>query len=144
MAGRPSPPCHQGTVGYFGWCDVVACAPDDETILFYGGVALERSTDGGSTWSSLPVHADQHAAVFAPSNSNVVYFANDGGVWRSDNKGATVRKVSNGLVSPSFTTSASGGRSATSSAAARRTTPPTTPQAASPGGRCGPTTAAGS
>ena len=91
-----------GHGGYFGWCDVIACAPDDETIVIYGGVALERSTDGGSTWSSLPVHADQHAAVFAPSNSNVAYFANDGGVWRSDNKGATVRKVSNGLVITQF------------------------------------------
>lgn len=91
-----------GHGGHFGWCDVIACAPDDENILFYGGVGLERSTNGGSTWSSLPVHADQHAAVFAPSNSSIVYFANDGGVWRSDDKGATVRKVSNGLVITQF------------------------------------------
>jgi photosystem II stability/assembly factor-like uncharacterized protein len=91
-----------GHGGYFGWCDVIACAPDDEAIIFYGGVGLERSVDGGSTWSSLPVHADQHAAVFAFSNSNIVYFANDGGVWRSDDKGATVRKVSNGLVITQF------------------------------------------
>ena len=91
-----------GHGGYFGWCDVIACAPDDESILFYGGVALERSADGGTTWSSLPVHADQHAAVFAPSNSSVMYFANDGGTWRSDDKGATVRKVSNGLVITQF------------------------------------------
>lgn len=91
-----------GHGGYFGWCDVIACAPDDESILLYGGVGLERSTDGGASWSSLPVHADQHAAVFAPSNSSVVYFANDGGVWRSNDKGATVNKVSNGLVITQF------------------------------------------
>lgn len=91
-----------GHGGYFGWCDVIACAPDDESILFYGGVALERSTDGGGSWSSLPVHADQHAAVFAPSNSSIVYFANDGGVWRSNDKGASVTKVSNGLVITQF------------------------------------------
>jgi photosystem II stability/assembly factor-like uncharacterized protein len=91
-----------GHGGFFGWCDVIACAPDDEQILFYGGVALERSTDGGTTWTSLPVHADQHAAVFAPANSYVVYFANDGGVWRSNDKGATMRKVSNGLVITQF------------------------------------------
>lgn len=91
-----------GHGGYFGWCDVIACAPDNESILFYGGVGLERSTDGGATWSSAPMHADQHAAVFAPSDSNVVYFANDGGVWRSGDKGATVRKVSNGLVVTQF------------------------------------------
>jgi photosystem II stability/assembly factor-like uncharacterized protein len=91
-----------GHGGYFGWCDVIGCAPDDETIIFYGGVGLERSTDGGTTWSGLPVHSDQHAATFAPSNSNIIYFANDGGVWRSDNKGAGVRKVSNGLVITQF------------------------------------------
>jgi photosystem II stability/assembly factor-like uncharacterized protein len=88
--------------GYNGWCDVVACAPDDEKILFSGGVSLDRTADGGTTWSSLPVHADQHAVVFAPSNPNVVYFANDGGVYRSDDKGATVRKASNGLVITQF------------------------------------------
>src|SRR5207245_3875499 len=87
-----------GHGGWFGWCDVIACAPDDESILIYGGVDLERSTDGGTSWSTLPMHADQHAAVFAPSNSNVVYFANDGGLWRSDDKGATVRKVRNGVL----------------------------------------------
>jgi hypothetical protein len=91
-----------GHGGFFGWCDVIACAPDNESILFYGGIGLERSTNGGSTWSGLPVHADQHAAVFAHSNSNIVYFANDGGVWRSSDKGATVRKVSNGLVVTQF------------------------------------------
>ena len=88
--------------GYFGWCDVVAVAPNDEAVLIYGGVSLQRSTNGGSTWTYLSVHADQHAAVFAPSNPNVVYFANDGGVWRSDDKGATVRKASNGLVITQF------------------------------------------
>jgi photosystem II stability/assembly factor-like uncharacterized protein len=61
-----------GHSGFFGWCDVIACAPDDEQILF------------------------------APSNSNVVYFANDGGIWHSNDKGATVRKVSNGLVITQF------------------------------------------
>ena len=91
-----------GGDGYFGWCDVIACAPDDELILFYGGVSLQLSTDGGSTWSGEPVHADQHAAVFAPSNTSIVYFANDGGMWRSDDKGATVNKLSNGLVITQF------------------------------------------
>lgn len=93
-----------GTHGnYFGgWCDVIACAPDDEQIIFWGGVDLDRTANGGTTWSTLPVHADQHAVVFAPSNTKVVYMATDGGVWRSDDKGATVRKVSNGLVITQF------------------------------------------
>jgi photosystem II stability/assembly factor-like uncharacterized protein len=88
--------------GYNGWCDVVACAPDNEQILFSGGVGMDRTTDGGTTWSGLAVHGDQHALVFAPSNSSILYIANDGGVYRSDDKGASVRKVSNGLVITQF------------------------------------------
>jgi photosystem II stability/assembly factor-like uncharacterized protein len=40
--------------------------------------------------------------IFAPSDTNIVYFANDGGVYRSDDKGATVRQVSHGLVITQF------------------------------------------
>jgi hypothetical protein len=87
---------------YAGWCDVVACAPDNESILFWGGVSLDYTANGGTSWTSQPVHADQHVAVFAPSNTSVVYIANDGGVWRSNDKGATISKVSNGLVITQF------------------------------------------
>src|SRR5688572_3596811 len=39
-----------------------------------GGVGIERSTNGGGTWIGLPtLHADHHVAVFAPSNTNIVY-----------------------------------------------------------------------
>jgi hypothetical protein len=48
------------------------------------------------------VHADQHAVVFAPSNSNIVYIVNDGGVYRSTDKGNSVDDVSNGLVITQF------------------------------------------
>jgi photosystem II stability/assembly factor-like uncharacterized protein len=93
-----------GTHGTFypGWCDEVAVAPDNENILFWGGASLDRTSDGGANWRSLPVHADQHVVAFAPSNSNIVYFANDGGVWRSADKGETVEKASNGLVITQF------------------------------------------
>ena len=94
------PGSHGGFYG--GWCDVIAVAPDNESILLWGGVGLDRTGNGGTTWTGLPVHSDQHAVVFAPSNLNVVYVANDGGVWRSDDQGATIRKVSNGLVITQF------------------------------------------
>lgn len=86
------PGTHGGN--YPGWCDLVGAAPDDEDVLFWGGISLDRTANGGTNWTSLPVHADQHGVAFAPSNSNIVYFVNDGGVYRSNDKGATVQKVS--------------------------------------------------
>ena len=67
-------------------------------MVVAGGVDLHRSTNGGSTWSfisywnstqfPLPeVHADQHAIVSRPGNSNEVIFGNDGGVYYSSNTG---------------------------------------------------------
>lgn len=72
----PTPPSNVFT----GWAGVIAVTPADENVLIWGCASLAVSTDGGSTWTGKGVHSDQHVAVFAPSNSNIVYFANDGGV----------------------------------------------------------------
>ncbi len=92
-----------GDAGYDEWTNLVAVAPDDENIILAGGVGMERTGDGGSTWNSIAVvHADHHVAVFAPSNPNIVFTCNDGGVYRSDDKGATFTKSSHGIVITQF------------------------------------------
>jgi photosystem II stability/assembly factor-like uncharacterized protein len=100
--------------GWTGWCDMIAVAPDDEDILLVGGIGIERTADGGATWTSLAgLHADHHVAAFAPSNSSVVYECNDGGVYRSSNKGAAFEKASHGLVVTQFYDVGSWGRIST-------------------------------
>jgi len=89
--------------GWTGWCDMIAVAPDDEGLILVGGIGIERTTNGGTSWSSpAGLHADHHVAVFAPSNANIVYECNDGGVYRSDDKGATWKKLSHGLIVTQF------------------------------------------
>ena len=70
--------------------------PNNDNILYVGGIDLFRSTNGASSWtqiskwsnnpglSTLPVplvHADQHAMTFRPGNSNQAVFGNDGGIY---------------------------------------------------------------
>lgn len=66
--------------------------PNDDNIIYVGGINWFRSSDGGSTWNqmskwhyTLPgsygvVHADQHGLYFRPGNSNQAIVVNDGGV----------------------------------------------------------------
>jgi photosystem II stability/assembly factor-like uncharacterized protein len=85
-----------------GFCDgqcfydlAVTLKPDDANTFFLGGAArgttLQMTTDGGGSFGTpnATLHADTHAIVYAPSNYNVMYAGNDGGIWRSDDGGNT-------------------------------------------------------
>ncbi|MEL7535008.1 MAG: hypothetical protein AAFN10_27140, partial [Bacteroidota bacterium] len=89
------------------WFDLIcAVDPNNENVVWIGGVDLLRSNNGGQTWtqmtqwfggSGLPyVHADQHEIIYAPGNSSIMYFGNDGGVWRSNNGGNTIVEKNTG------------------------------------------------
>lgn len=74
---------------------MVESDPNDDNVVYVGGIDLFRSTDSGETWhqiskwndeehlESLPVsvvHADHHVMQFRPGNSNQAIFGHDGGV----------------------------------------------------------------
>ncbi len=79
----------------------VALKPDDASVILIGGAGnsscarvFARSVNAGATFTGaggadVGLHADAHAIAFSQSNSSVVYFGSDGGVWRSDDAGAT-------------------------------------------------------
>lgn len=82
------------------WYDLsIAVDPNNSSICFVGGVDLFRTSNGGSTWAQIAhwyggfgypnVHADQHIAMFSPGSSSIIYFGNDGGIYRSTNATAT-------------------------------------------------------
>jgi len=82
--------------------------PTDGRIVYYGTAANEpynggtllRSRDAGGTWADLSLgdgqsgglHPDTHQIVIAPSNRNILFTGNDGGIWRTNN--ATANTVS--------------------------------------------------
>jgi photosystem II stability/assembly factor-like uncharacterized protein len=84
-------------LGGQGWYanTVWAGDPTDANLVVVGGLDLYRSPDGGttftqiSTWWKAPAspHADHHAIISHPgfdgSTNRVVFFGNDGGLYRS-------------------------------------------------------------
>jgi len=64
--------------------------PSNPNKLFCGGLNMELSNNGGTSFSSVSIsHVDQHAVAFAPSNPNYILLGNDGGVDYSTNGGST-------------------------------------------------------
>jgi len=87
-----------------GWYDLIGTVdPNNANILFVGGVDLFKTINGGNTWQQIShwyggfgfqeVHADQHAITFEPGNSSVIYFGNDGGIYRTANGTATIPSI---------------------------------------------------
>jgi hypothetical protein len=112
-----------GGTGYGDWCHVIAVDPFDDNIILSGAQQLYRTADGGNSWTLVidyyQPHEDQHRIVFDLTQSGVVYAANDGGVFRSTDKGASWqvdsndvinrRDLTHGLVTAQFYTAAISG-----------------------------------
>jgi photosystem II stability/assembly factor-like uncharacterized protein len=90
-----------------GWYDLtLAVAPDKATEVFVGGVNIWWSLSGGGGWRPITmwyhgheaeyVHADHHMIVFNPY-TDVLFSGNDGGIYKSYDKGETWTDLSNGL-----------------------------------------------
>jgi len=89
-------PFNDFTRGQAGYDLVLEVDPTNDAILYAGGIDLFRSSDNGTTWvqmskwsnnnllrnKNIPlVHADQHALVFHPTDSDKAIIGNDGGVF---------------------------------------------------------------
>jgi photosystem II stability/assembly factor-like uncharacterized protein len=94
---------------YQGWYShFVGVNPADSSQVYTGGIDIFKSTTGGnglivkSAWNigfqgRTPIggpegppqysHADHHSITFHPADPDIVYFGNDGGVFRTTNGG---------------------------------------------------------
>lgn len=89
---------------WYDWC--FAVAPTDPNVVYWGAVELYKGTraGGGWTWKNISskssgdsIHPDQHHLAFDPSDPNVLYACNDGGVFRSPNGGTNWTSLNPGL-----------------------------------------------
>jgi hypothetical protein len=84
----------------------IAVDPNDPNSVFIGGLDVQKTTDGGDSWSRVSdwslmyygggpqyVHADQHIMLYNPGSSSELVLGCDGGVFYT---------ASANTVSPSF------------------------------------------
>jgi hypothetical protein len=92
------------TQAWYDW--YVAATPDNAAQVFLGAIDGFRGDLTGSTWKwtnittqgSNSIHPDQHCLTFAPTSSKVIYAGNDGGLFKSQDSGATWRALNAGLA----------------------------------------------
>src|SRR5579885_1959363 len=88
--GNPASPANGSASSQAFYDQALAVWPKDKlsNTVYFGGVGIYRTTDGGSTWNFLGqnggTHADAHAIAFDPTDLSKVYVGNDGGVYRLD------------------------------------------------------------
>jgi hypothetical protein len=107
-----------------GYDLVIKVKPDDENVVFIGGMNLYRSDNGLADTSHTSWiggynhatniaqeynypnhHSDQHNLVFLPSNYKVAYSTTDGGIFRTDDlltKNVSWTPMNNGYMNSQF------------------------------------------
>ena len=90
-----------------GWYDFcMAVDPNNENIIYVGGINVWRSNDAGISWTCIghwtgagpawEVHADQHTMFFSPTDGKL-YVGNDGGIYVTADNGLNWKELSDGL-----------------------------------------------
>ena len=86
-------------------CFSVAVSPTNASEIVAGTIALWRSTDGGNTATFIGnnrLHADQRTITFDPTNSQIVYVGNDGGIWKYDSASGNFQFLHGNLANLEF------------------------------------------
>lgn len=81
-------------VGFHWWFGGIFIDPTDENVLYNVDFEVQKSTNGGTSWSSVftNAHVDQHAIAFNASLPGEVLLGNDGGLYYSSNGGSSAVK----------------------------------------------------
>lgn len=96
--------------GSQAWYDFyIHVNPFDPNFAYVGSIDVWRTTNGGTNFQNITngysggsVHVDQHNMDFHPTNSNELIVANDGGVWKSSDRGTTWTNLNISLTLTQF------------------------------------------
>lgn len=80
---------------------VLAVDPSDPSVLYgLGAAGVEKSVDGGATWSAIGAPADTYRMTVDPRDGNKVFAITGLELWRSADAGATWQRayVTSGLL----------------------------------------------
>jgi len=82
----------------------IAVHPTDPNLVFFGGISLYRSANGGINFSRVisDIHVDQHFLAFDPQDPETVYVGNDGGIYRSTDGGVNWTSLNTNLAITQF------------------------------------------
>ena len=104
------PPGAAVNQAWYDWA--VAVAPDNANQVYCAAIDLHRGTLSAGTWTWVnlssktsggnSIHPDQHAIAFEPGLPARIYAGNDGGVYRSDDRGINWIHCNNGLQITEF------------------------------------------
>ncbi len=99
------PPDVQTSQAWYDW--FAAVAPNNPDVLYVGAINVHRGVRSANdkwTWKNISakssgdsVHPDQHAIAFSPTDPNVLYVGNDGGIYRSPSAGVKWESLNKGL-----------------------------------------------
>ncbi|MCH8990947.1 MAG: hypothetical protein IIA44_04240 [Acidobacteria bacterium] len=87
------------------WYDMtIAIHPTNPDVVYFGGVNLFKSTDGGANFSNISgsIHVDQHFFAFDPQTPSTVFVGNDGGIYKSIDGGTTWTTLNTNLALTQF------------------------------------------
>ena len=83
----------------------LAVHPTDPDVVYFGAVLLYRSVDGGETFSTIgrvDIHVDQHVLTVDARAPDMLLVGNDGGVYRSPDRGDTWKSLNTNLSLTQF------------------------------------------
>jgi photosystem II stability/assembly factor-like uncharacterized protein len=94
----------EGAAATYGWVfSQVRVDPTNENVVYFQGLMLNQSTDGGRTFKTLRgMHTDHHALWIDPANPENLIDGNDGGIVMSYDGGKTWRLFTDNLPVATF------------------------------------------